>query len=328
MVGNPIPNVVRKSIHSAVRPVARLVRKWIEPVPPTVRFAWHSVACRTSPPLESFELLLPSPTAIADRIQSGRYEPETLQLIQHLVVPGKACFDIGAHYGYFTACLCRVAADSPVHAFEPFPDHCARLRLAAKQNRFPNLQVHETAVASVSGRLKLRVPAGPDDDDSMSYLQDFGGVPGEEAAEKYSKFSCIEVQAVTLDELVPHQPKFIKIDAEGAESGILTAGQTLLEECRPRVIVEVHGIEPAVACAAMMHDLGYDSFAYGRPLTAAPLLFLHQSDAVALSQLRRVDFRLRQLVRGKESKPLSIAGRGGFVQALPTEASESLEAGR
>ncbi len=90
-----------------------------------------------------------------------------------------------------------------------------------------HVTVHQAAVAGEVGEMTLHLPNRDEADDSMAYLDAYGGVDTPAAHEHYRSFSRINVQAVTLDSLVNPlpAPSFIKIDAEGAEAAILNAGR-------------------------------------------------------------------------------------------------------
>ncbi len=71
----------------------------------------------------------------------------------------------------------------------------------------------------------------------------------------------VVVHTVTLDQMLAHfgAPELVKIDAEGAEVGILSGGATLLREARPVLLIEV--IHTNVApMTALLRGSGYRLF--------------------------------------------------------------------
>ena len=97
-------------------------------------------------------------------------------------------------------------------------------------------------------------------------LDAYGGVDTQAAHEHYRNFSRTLVQTRTLDSLIDDLPsvQFIKIDAEGAEAAILAAGLKLIANSKPRLLVELHGIYEALACAEISLQIELSSYSVDR----------------------------------------------------------------
>jgi hypothetical protein len=69
----------------------------------------------------------------------GGYEPDVARAIDHLGdLTGKACWDLGAHYGYYSIGLARrTGPTGQVVAMEPFPSNYARLQRHHRMNGLP-----------------------------------------------------------------------------------------------------------------------------------------------------------------------------------------------
>lgn len=147
------------------------------------------------------------------------------------------------------------------------------------------MTVHQEAVAGEIGEMTLRLANRDDADDSMAYLDSYGGVDTPAAHEHYQSFSRINVPAVTLDSLLTRLPlpSFIKIDAEGAEAAILNAGRQLLAKARPRLLVELHGIYEAIHCAEILGDLNYHAILLTDQKTTMPILWVAHDDHDAVA---------------------------------------------
>src|SRR5688500_3536521 len=71
--------------------------------------------------LGGHELWLPDePAGWAAAMRAGAYEPAFAAALAGAVRPGDVCYDLGAHIGYYTLLMARIAGpDGVVHAFEP-----------------------------------------------------------------------------------------------------------------------------------------------------------------------------------------------------------------
>jgi FkbM family methyltransferase len=152
-------------------------------------------------------------------------DDEALRLLLALTLPAEAnCVDIGANAGTLLRHMVRYAPHGHHIAFEPLPNRAAELRGA-----FPDVDVRQAAVASVSGTRRFtRVVAA----DTRSGF-DVDGYDGQQVEE-------LEVDVCTLDEALPadYVPALIKLDVEGAEYEALRGGLRVLTEHQPTVVFE------------------------------------------------------------------------------------------
>jgi len=129
---------------------------------------------------------------------------ELVRLIRATVRPGMTVLDIGANIGFFTMILSDgVGADGTVHAFEPEPLNCTRLRHTVRARR--NVAINQCAVAQKSGTIRL-------------YLSDRLGVD-HQTYDSGQDRSSIEVRSVSIDEYLPatQAVDFVKLDIQGFE---------------------------------------------------------------------------------------------------------------
>jgi FkbM family methyltransferase len=280
-------NTIREGIRSALRPPAAFVRRLLTPAVPPRNFTWHTIL---DGPIVGNELLLPEGTEIAELISGGAYEKTVVSVVQALVGSGDVCFDIGAHYGYYTMLLSKCAADGQVHTFEPVAAHADRIRQAVNRHASGHVTVHEVAVAGDDGEMVLRVAKDPDADDSMAYLEQYGGVVTPASLEQYARFSSVRVKAVALDSMQDQMalPKFIKIDAEGAEVSIIQGALSMISRAKPRMLVELHGVYEALSCMAMLRQLNYVAVVFHERRVNMPVFLIHQDDRVALDTIAKV----------------------------------------
>lgn len=144
--------------------------------------------------------------------------------------PGDHAIDVGAHEGDVTRQIIESAPGGRLLAIEPLPHLAAALRAAA----LPGVIVEECALTDDApaevGFLHVKNNPGY----SGLRKRDYPDEP---------HFEHLTVQTQRLDELVErHQlePRFIKIDVEGAESLVLRGARRTIEDFRPVIVVE-HG---------------------------------------------------------------------------------------
>ena len=278
---------LQETCRKALRPVARGVRSLLTPPTPPIEFDWHTIH---GGPAAGTEVMLPRDTPIAAAITAGDYEPKILEVVQALVGSRDICFDIGGHYGCYTLSLAKLADQGQIHTFEPVPAHADRIRQAAVRSQLNHVTVHQVAVAGQVGEMTLQFAEAEGSDDSMAFLDAYGGVDTPAAHEHYRSFARTKVEAVTLDSLASDLPsvQFMKIDAEGAEAAILGAGLNLVARCKPRLLLELHGIYEALACAEILCKLDYRAILLTDQKTTLPILWASRDDDDAVRAVQEV----------------------------------------
>lgn len=160
------------------------------------------------------------------------YDDQTIEVMREVLRPSDTCVDVGANEGLILDHIVAFAPQGRHFAFEPIPDLAARLR-----ERFPNVDVHEMALAAEEGTSSFHhVVSNP----SYSGLRERRYDRPEETVE------IITVRTARLDDVLPTdvEVRLVKIDVEGGEEGVLRGGLKTLERCRPYVVFE-HGLGAA-----------------------------------------------------------------------------------
>lgn len=89
--------------------------------------------------------------------RNARDDAHLRLLLAHGLTADANCVDVGAHSGDILEQVVRYAPQGTHVAFEPLPDQAADLRA-----RFPQVDVHEAAVAATAGRTEfVRVVSNP-----------------------------------------------------------------------------------------------------------------------------------------------------------------------
>lgn len=178
----------------------------------------------------------------------NRTEPDTVRFIEEEVSVGDVVLDIGANKGIVTYFLGKAAGtEGRVLAFEPQPEMEELIGKVAKSFRLENVEVF---------------PLGLSDRDEETSL--FRGEAGStavlESGRDWQKDE-IKIKITTLDGFLEKQGiehvDFIKCDVDGYELHVLNGGRKLLEECGPKVLVEVSESD-LEGVIEVFRELGYD----------------------------------------------------------------------
>lgn len=183
----------------------------------------------------SLRVVLPEAVSV-QVFRFGFTEYALTRMVLALVRDGATFFDIGACFGYYTVMASDlVGSKGNVVAFEPTP-RTFRLLERNTAGR-ENVTVLPFAAYAKRGVVKIR-DYGP----SFAAFNSLMEPRLEESERRRVREQTHLVPAVSIDEIVAdlgYVPTFIKIDAEGAELGILEGmGQTLRNH-RPMITLEV-----------------------------------------------------------------------------------------
>lgn len=186
----------------------------------------HSVPIQTEAGQLFADLRIGSARAI---LTSPRYLSGEAEVMRQFVRPGDVVFDIGAHLGFYTLLLSKLAGESgKVFAFEPNPELLPSLRRTLEEPR--NVQLFEIALSDKSGGIELYVP----EDASMASLSD------------WTKGSAGNVHSVlcemkVLDEMYTagmiKLPNFVKCDVEGAELLVFAGAKKIFDRVDAPVVL-------------------------------------------------------------------------------------------
>lgn len=145
------------------------------------------------------------------------------------VAPGSTVLDLGTHIG--VASLYFLALGHPVTSFEPSSDNLRLLAAAHERNAFDAWTIAPAAVGERS--------------ETLTFFSD--GPHGHIVRDGSSVAGAETVQAVALDDwLRDHPPAapigLLKIDVEGAETGVLSGARNLLSRPdAPPLFIESNG---------------------------------------------------------------------------------------
>jgi FkbM family methyltransferase len=182
----------------------------------------------------------------------GGYEPAVEQAINRLGdLTGKVCWDLGAHYGYYSVGLAmRTGPGGQVAAFEPYPENYARLERHGRMNALHWLKPFPLALSQADGETNFILAGG----DTTSHL------PYDDEPVTATTRS-IRVRIVRLDGLVARgevrAPDFIKVDVEGHGHQALAGALDSIQRQRPVILMGFHSPQEVAGTEALLAPLGY-----------------------------------------------------------------------
>ena len=176
----------------------------------------------------------------------GSYEADKQRLMGKLVKPGMVVYDIGANAGFYTLALARlVGKEGKVCAFEPLAENTANILEHLRLNDCTNTMLYQVAVSDRQGLSAFHIAQS----NSMGHLSEGG---------------TYWVPTVALDALLESGklplPDAVKMDVEGAESGVLEGANKLLAMRATIWIIALHGDQQRQEVGRILSGHGYRIF--------------------------------------------------------------------
>lgn len=184
----------------------------------------------------------------------GGYEPDMERAILSLGdLTGKTCWDLGAHFGYYSIGLAqRVGPTGQVASFEPFPSSFSRLERHRRMNRLDWLRVFPCAASDRTGLQEFFTDTT--EGDTAVHL-------AYEGEARTAATPTISVPTVRLDDLVARgeirPPDLIKIDVEGHGHRALAGALESVRRKRPVILMGFHSPQEVAGTRELLAPLGY-----------------------------------------------------------------------
>jgi FkbM family methyltransferase len=169
----------------------------------------------------------------------GEYEKVESGIASKLIKAGDVCLDVGAHFGWYTTLMAKLAGSGgEVHAFEPVPHIFRELERNVELAGSPdNIKINNLALGDTNTTITLNVFDGePSGHASIGAKKDVGA----------ERFEC---QMIRLDgylsENVERDVTFVKVDIEGAELMLLKGAERLFTQAVPPIFLMEMALSPA-----------------------------------------------------------------------------------
>lgn len=203
------------------KPFYALVNAWLRPG--LARRVWFG-------PYRGLVFELSAPMMSRRSVFYRAYEPEVTRWLRRNVTPGMIVWDVGAHVGIHVLYVARLLkGEGQVVAFEGWPENVMGLQRNVALN--PGLARTITVMPLCVARQKSTVRMAQGSSDGKHHLAREG------------EPNALAVQAIALDDFWRETgvcPDILIIDIEGHELDALEGGVTMIEACKPRLVLEHH----------------------------------------------------------------------------------------
>lgn len=186
----------------------------------------------------------------------GTHEPEVTHALAGVGdLQGKVCWDLGAHFGYYSVGFAqRTGPTGQVLAVEPFPSSFARLERHRRLNRLDWLKPICAAASDRDGEADL-IADTRHGDTGVHLAYDANERPAEGVP-------LLRIRTVRLDGLVARgearEPDLMKVDVEGHGHHALAGALDTLRRRRPLILMAFHSDAEVAGTEALLDPLGYD----------------------------------------------------------------------
>jgi len=162
-------------------------------------------------------------------------DQKVIESLSEFILDSKVILDIGAHVGSHSLAYSQINPEAQIHAFEPQGKIFELLERNISHNGMENIKAYHKAVGPIMGDIEMaKSPSdGPTIDIDVEYGTEVGfnlgglsvGIGGE------------SVEMCSIDDM-NLDCEFVKIDAEGFESYVLSGMGNTIKRCFPVIFYE------------------------------------------------------------------------------------------
>ena len=170
------------------------------------------------------------PTLLKHQIAFRNWRRGEIEIrhLGELVDRNRAAIDVGAYLGAYTYFLAKLTTH--VFAFEPQQSGYQFLQRAYGER----VTVYDCALSNYDGAVAMHTSAGSLPNQGASLAA------GEKSTGNGTKLTnTVDVQVHRLDHFELNNIGFIKIDAEGEETNVLSGAESTLQRNRPTLLIEI-----------------------------------------------------------------------------------------
>ncbi len=193
-------------------------------------------------------------------------EKAPIELLETLIDPGSAVYDVGANVGVYSIRMARLAGPGGrVVCIEANPICVQYLRTNVLLAGLENVDVLPVAVLHKNGETRFTVNYG----NSNLGLSEESGHYGVKVGHQLT-VPCFELDQLIATYGLP-PPDVLKLDVEGAEHLAVLGMRRTLEQYRPPLLVELHGEDCAANTLEVLdrYDYSYLDPVSGEELSGA-----------------------------------------------------------
>jgi len=183
-------------------------------------------------------------------------EYQDVYFLKHIIPAGAYCVDIGAHLGYYTLELSRLAGPSgKVIAIEPVGKFNQTLQNLLKAKKADNTTLYQVALGGEGKWVEMGIPR-------IGKTKKFAYARVMSTHEQLDYVESEKVRNESGDHLFLGLPRldFIKCDVEGLEVSVFSSMMATLTSHRPIVLCELADKKDRIQLYEMIRPLGYRAF--------------------------------------------------------------------
>jgi len=188
-------------------------------------------------------------------LKRDKYEHGFMQFLE-LIPPGSTILDIGANIGITSVPIAKKFPGATLHSFEPMPANVTALKRVINYYKLKNVVVHEIALGSENGILKLVMPII-----KGVKMQGLCHAYVEGEDEEWNRGEIVQVPVKRLDDIEALQKaekiSAIKIDVENFEYQVLMGARDILAKHQPVIYCELWANEVRDQVIDYLKQFGY-----------------------------------------------------------------------
>jgi len=181
---------------------------------------------------------------------------QDVYFLKNIIEKGAYCADIGAHLGYYTIELSRLAGPSgKVIAIEPMPKFNETLGRLLQQKKTANVTLLQVALGGDSEYVEMGIPR-------VGNIKKFAYARVMKNSEHFQYIESVKVKNESGDHLFKGLPRldFIKCDVEGLEVPVFASMLDTLLIHQPILLCELVSKDERIRFFDMVSPLGYGAY--------------------------------------------------------------------
>jgi FkbM family methyltransferase len=160
---------------------------------------------------------------------------QDIYFLKNLIKPGDICIDIGAHLGYFTFELSRLAGNNGhVYAIEPMSKFFQTLENLVSDRKLKNITLYQNAMGADTEFVEMGIP-------KLNNVKKYAYARVKSTHSYLEYMDSEKVKNVQGDQLFADLKKldFIKCDVEGLELQVFQSFLETIRRFRPVILCEL-----------------------------------------------------------------------------------------
>ncbi len=178
---------------------------------------------------------------------------QDIYFLHNLIRPGDHCIDIGAHLGYFTLELSRLAGNNGhVYAIEPMSKFFNTLKTMVENKGLKNITLYQYAMGAETEYVEMGIPR-------VNKMKKFAYARVIQSSTFLEYVESEQVKNVYGDELFRLSPAvdFIKCDVEGLELQVFRSFVDIIRRHQPVVLCELGDPQDRIRLLELLAPFSY-----------------------------------------------------------------------